>query len=82
LELDDIVDQKLTNKEQERKGKEFFWFITDIREKKKWEYHFTVRPSLHAPEIDAYDHISFTQILDNLDWEQEIWIWSQILYIL
>jgi hypothetical protein len=24
LELDDIVDQKLTNKEQERKGKEFF----------------------------------------------------------
>ena len=62
MEIDDIVDQLLTDKENERKGKEEIGFIVDISEKKN-KIKLTVRPRLHCPEVDAYDKISADQII-------------------
>lgn len=65
LELDKIVDEKLTAKEQARKGKLQTGYIMNI--KSSWletrhSTHLVVRPSLHAPEMDPYDTITLDQI--------------------
>lgn len=58
LELDEIVDKKITAKENARKNKTFTGYIMWAKSAQK----LTVRPSLHAPEMDPYDTISIDQI--------------------
>jgi len=58
VELDNIVDKKITAKEQARIGKTFTGYVMGIKSTTK----LIVRPSLHAPEMDPYDTISVEQI--------------------
>jgi len=58
VELDDIVDKKITAKEQARKDKTFTGYVMGIKSTTK----LIVRPSLHAPEMDPCDTILIDQI--------------------
>ena len=68
LEIDNLVDQVLTDKENERIWNKETWFIVDISEKKD-TLKLTVRPRLHCPEVDAYDKIIR---IPNQDWTIDI----------
>ena len=81
LEIDNLVDQLLTDKENARIENEETWFIVDIKEKKthntqnsKSKIFITVRPRLHCPEVDAYDKITADKIISipNPDWTIDI----------
>ena len=65
MELDDIVDKKITAKEKARIGKSFTSYVMNIKSSWLGPRHsslLVVRPSLHAPEMDPYDTISIDQI--------------------
>lgn len=66
--LEDIYDEKY----QERVWKEQIGFIHDIQKNK-----ISVRPQIHAPEVDELDYIKTTQITS---WNIEIW--QKITYFL
>jgi tRNA A37 methylthiotransferase MiaB len=52
-----LVNRQLIDQENSRKGKEETGYIMDFTEDE-----ITVRPELHAPEIDPYDEIKLDQI--------------------
>jgi tRNA A37 methylthiotransferase MiaB len=65
LELDEIVDKKITAKEKAKKGKSFTGYVMNIKSSWLGTRHsslLVVRPQLHAPEMDPYDTISIDQI--------------------
>jgi hypothetical protein len=51
----------------------------DIHERENW-VSLIVRPILHAPEIDRYDHVFPEDILILHDEWDEINIWSRVSY--
>ena len=58
---------------------EKIWYVMDIHEREKW-VSLLVRPSLHAPEIDGYDHVFPDDILILHDEWDEVNIGSKISY--
>lgn len=70
-----LVNRQLINLENNRKWKEKVWYIMDFMYDE-----ITVRPELHAPEIDPYDKIKLDQIIWKY-WENpELEIWDLIKY--
>lgn len=70
-----LVNCQLINLENNRKWKEKVWYIMDFMYDE-----ITVRPKLHAPEIDPYDKIKLDQIIWKY-WENpELEIWDLIKY--
>lgn len=63
----------------EKNKQENTWYVMDIHERENWTA-LIVRPSLHAPEIDGYDHIFPDDILILHDEWDEVNIWSKISY--
>lgn len=80
IQADDIVDKILTKKDQQRKGKSEIGYIMDIKQKKDKNF-VEVRPSIHCPEIDAYDTISLEQITGVENNKTELEIGDKISYI-
>lgn len=69
--LGKILNSIYDNKEVSRAWKEGIWYIMDILEDNK----IIVRPEIKAPEIDDYDEINISQIIEwNID------IWEKIIY--
>lgn len=70
IELKEILEEIYDKKYEKRAWKVQTWFIHEI----SWN-KLSVRPELHAPEIDELDYIKKTQIL-----RWNIWIWEKIEY--
>ena len=71
-----LVNHQLLDRENNKKWKEGIWYIMDFTDDE-----ITVRPQLHAPEIDPYDDIKPKQII----WvfkDKEPVIWDLIKYII
>ena len=68
--ISDLVDKELEKKNKAR-SKQQIWYIMDFDETK-----LTIRPYLHAPEIDVYDEIDYAQItwIYNDTWEIDLWV--------
>jgi len=69
-----LVNRQLLDRENSRKWKEETGYIMDFTDDE-----ITVRPELHAPEIDPYDEIK----LDQITWifeNKELEIWDKIIY--
>lgn len=67
--------QQKSNKERKEKT----GYVMDIHERENW-VSLIVRPILHAPEIDRYDHVFPEDILILHDEWDEINIWSRVSY--
>ena len=69
-----LVNRQLLDRENNRKWKEEVWYIMDFIDDE-----ITVRPELHAPEIDPYDDIKVEQITWVFE-DKELEIWDKIKY--
>ena len=82
LEMKKIVDKQLIANEKKRKGEQEVGYIMEVKKLKSWKVEkLTMRPRLHAPEIDSYDEISRKQVLATFDSETEANIGDRIVYI-
>jgi len=75
-----IVEHLLSAKSKVRKGKQEIGYIMEIWQDGKIK-KLTVRPRLHAPEIDSYDEILLEQVTEIFDEKNELEIGDQIMYI-
>lgn len=70
-----LVNRQLLDREKKRKWKEETGYIMDFDNDE-----ITVRPKLHAPEIDPYDEIKLNQITWKYWENSELEIWDKIIY--
>ena len=76
-----LVDRLSFLHSKTRKGKEEIGYITDMELLKNWNIkNIVVRPTLHCPEIDTYDTLSFDQVLWTFEQKDTLEIWDKILY--
>ena len=68
----EIAQEIYNKKEALRKNTLEIWYIMDILEK---ESIAIIRPEIKAPEIDEYDKITFSNII-----EWEIYLWAKVKY--
>lgn len=82
LEIKKIVDKQLIANQKKRKGEQEVGYIMNVERLKSWKVEgLTIRPRLHAPEIDSYDEISREQVLATFDSATEAEIGDRIVYI-
>jgi ribosomal protein S12 methylthiotransferase len=87
LEMKKIVDKQLIANAKKRKGEQEVGYIMNVERvphgvAKSWKVEkLTIRPRLHAPEIDSYDEISREQVLATFDSPTEANIGDRIVYI-
>jgi hypothetical protein len=82
LELKKIVDKQLTANAKKRKWEQEVGYIMEVKKLKSWKVEkLTIRPRLHAPEIDSYDEIGREQVLATFDSATEANIGDRIVYI-
>jgi len=81
LEMKKIVDKQLITNQKKRKWTQEVGYIVNYSA--LWTIHakLTIRPRLHAPEIDSYDEISREQVLATFDSATEANIGDRIVYI-
>lgn len=70
-----LVNRQLIDRENNRKWKKEIWYIMDFMDDE-----ITVRPELHAPEIDPYDDITSQQIIWVFENKEGLEIWDKIIY--
>lgn len=69
--LGKILNSIYDKKDAEKLGKEEIWYIMDFLDDDK----IIVRPEIKAPEIDEYDEINISQVINwNID------LWEKIIY--
>ena len=77
-----IVDTLLQKKSKARKGEQEVGYIMNVKRLKSGKVEkLTIRPWLHAPEIDSYDTIKRDQVLATFDDDKEANIGDRIVYI-
>ncbi len=82
LEMKKIVDKQLIANEKKRKWEQEVGYIMNVERLKSWKVEkLTIRPWLHAPEIDNYDEIGREQVLATFDSATEANIGDRIVYI-
>lgn len=74
-----LVNRQLLESEEARKGKKESWYIMEKWKDGKVEM-LTVRPSLHCPDIDAYDEISVDQVSAVFEKKKKLDIGDKIEY--
>ena len=70
-----LVDDILENKNEKRKQKEQFGYITFVGEK-----FLKVRPYLHCPEIDEEDYVNFENIIWVYNKDGILDVWEMVRY--
>lgn len=82
LEIKKIVDKQLIANEKKRKWEQEIGYIMNMEKSKNGKIEtLTIRPWIHAPEIDSYDTIKRDQVLATFDSATEANIGDKIVYI-
>jgi len=79
LHIKGLWDTLAAAREKKRHGQQFTWVVTDIDTRKQM---LTVRPLLHAPDIDPVDEVPFRHIVWRKEMKHHRDTWVEVSYVL